>query len=339
MGDLRSISISSIRENPVALRTVNRTSEEYLGLVSSIRSKGFLGAITVRPKQDKETGEDYFELVDGLHRFSAAKDAGLENINVDVTDLNDDQVLEAQIMANIHKVETKPVEYSQQLRRILARNPLMTEAELASTLGKSAVWISQRLGLNKITNEEIQRLVNEGKIKLANAYALAKLPAEEMANFTDRAMTEQPDVFVPQVNARVKELREARRKGKDANPPVFTPVAHLQKLKDVKTEYETSEVGNALLATHAITDPAAAFKMAISWMLHLDPESVSSQEAKDVERKATRAEQKKKKDVERSQKKAETAKVKADEAAKAAEVATAAFNTQDGELNGTDWHN
>jgi len=326
MGDLKQIAISSIRENPVALRTVNRTSEEYQGLVSSIQTKGFLGAITVRPKTDDETGEEYYELVDGLHRFSASKDAGLEEINVDVTNLNDDQVLEAQIMANIHKVETKPVEYSQQLRRILARNPLMTEAELASTLGKSSAWINGRLGLNKITNDEIQKLVNEGKIKLANAYALAKLPAEEMANFTDRAMTEQPDVFVPQVNARVKELREARRKGKDAAPAEFQPVAHLQKLKDVKEELESGAVSSALIAAHSITDPAAAFGMAIKWMLHLDPESVAAQEAKDVERKATRAEAKKKKDAERTQKKAEKKKVEAEAAAKAAEEAAAVLN-------------
>jgi ParB family chromosome partitioning protein len=197
MGDLRNVPLSSIRENPVALRTVNRTSEEYLGLVQSIRQKGFFGAITVRCKTDPETGQEYFELVDGLHRFSASKDAGLTDISVDVTKLNDDAVLEAQLMANIHKVETRPVEYSQQLRRILARNPLMTEAELADRLGKSAAWIGQRLGLTRITNSEIQRLVNEGKIPLSNAYAMAKLPSEEMAQFVDRAMTEGADKFFP----------------------------------------------------------------------------------------------------------------------------------------------
>ena len=41
-------------------------------------------------------------------------------------------MLEAQILANIHKIETKPMEYSAQLKRILSRNPLMTEAELAT---------------------------------------------------------------------------------------------------------------------------------------------------------------------------------------------------------------
>ena len=188
MGKLATIKISEIRENPVALRTVNRQSEDYLGLVASIEQKGFMGAISVRPQKDAESGEEYYELIDGLHRFSAAKDAGISEINVDIIPLSDDLVLEAQILANIHKIETKPAEYTQQLKRILARNPLMTEAELAMKLGKSSSWIQQRLSLTKIENEEIISLVNEGKIGLANAYALAKLPIEEQTQFVDRAI-------------------------------------------------------------------------------------------------------------------------------------------------------
>lgn len=319
MGDLRTILLSSIRENPVALRSVNRTSEAYQGLVQSIKQKGFLGAITVRPKTDPETEQEYYELVDGLHRFSASKDANLTEINVDVVSLDDDAVLEAQLMANIHKVETRPVEYSQQLRRILARNPLMTEAELANKLGKSAAWINQRLGLNKITNPEIQKSVNEGKIKLANAYALAKLPPEEMANFTDRAMTEAPDKFIPQVNSRVKELREAKRKGKDAEDAVFQPVAFLQKLKDVKTEVETGNAGKVLCK--GLQTAEQGFAMATKWFLHLDPLSVEAQKVKDIERKAARIEAKKVRDAERAVKKKEAADVAAKEAAVAAEKA------------------
>ena len=173
---LQVIKLSDIRENPVALRTVNRDSEQYLGLVESIRSKGFIGAISVRKQIDSETSAEFFELVDGLHRFNASKDAGLETINADVVSLTEDQVLEAQIMTNIHKVETRPAEYTQQLKRILNRNPLMTESELAVKLGKSPSWIKDRLSLGKITNPDITALINDGKIVLSNAYALAKLP-------------------------------------------------------------------------------------------------------------------------------------------------------------------
>jgi ParB family chromosome partitioning protein len=313
MGDLRSIPLSAIRENPVALRSVNRTSEEYQGLVQSIREKGFLGAITVRARTDEETGQEYFELVDGLHRFSASKDADLEEINVDVVDLDQDEVLEAQIMANIHKVETKPVEYSKQLRTILARRPLMTEAELAKRLGKSSAWIKQRLGLNKIANPEIQTLINEGKINLSNAYPLAKLPPEEQPNFVDRAMTLKPDEFVPQVNKRVKEIRDAKRKGKDAGPEEFQAHAYLQKAGDVKAEFDGFE--------HGLTTAQQGWDMAISWCLHMDPDSQEGQKVRDAERKAEKADQSKKNKAEAATKKAKKAQEKAAEAALAAEAA------------------
>ena len=323
MGNLITLPISAIKENPIALRAVNRDDENYHGLIDSIKSKGFMGAITVRPKTDKETGEEFYELVDGLHRFSAAKDAGLEMINVDVVALTDDETLEAQIMANIHKIETRPVEYSRQLIRLLSRNPLMTESELAAKLGKSPQWIKERLGLTKIDNENIATLVNEGKIGLSNAYSLAKLPSEEMTNYVDQAMTLPPDEFIPIVNARIKEVREARRKGGAAAAAVFEPVAFMQKMKAFKDELENPEVG--LILCEGLSNPAEGFAMAIQWALHMDPQSVAAQKAKDDERKAQRDEANRKRAAETAKKKAE----------KAAEAAAAAEEAQD-MLSGND---
>ena len=312
MSELRVVSLKDIRPNEVALRAVNRESEAFLGLVESIRQQGFFGAITVRPRIDEETNEQYLELVDGLHRFTAAKDAGLSEINVDICDLSTDQVLEAQLMANVHKIETKPVQYSQQLLRILARNELMTEAELADKLGKSPQWISQRLGLIKIENEEIQRLVNEGKISLSNAYALAKLPAAEQVDFVDRAMTLAPDEFVPTCQARAKELRDAKRAGKDADQAEFAPTAHLQSLSEIKGELATGEIAKILCS--GLGSAQEGFNMAMRWTLHLDPNSVEAQRAKDEERKRLRADANLKRDKEKAAKKAAKAATAAAEA-------------------------
>ena len=323
MGELKKVAISQIRENPVALRTVNRESEDYLGLVASIQQKGFMGAITVRPQKDPESGEEFYELVDGLHRFAASKDAGISEINVDIVDLDNDLVLEAQIMANIHKIETRPAEYTQQLKRILARNALMTEAELAEKLGKSTAWIQQRLSLTKIDNAEIIALINEGKIGLANAYALAKLPADEQGQFTDRAMTQPPDEFVPAVNARVKEIREARRKGTDASQAEFQPVAHMRKMKDVKLELDNPAIGPELIKVEGIKKPSDAFQLAIKWILHLDSMSIEAQKAEYDERNRKREEAKAAAKVKRAKAQEEKAKAKADEAAKRAANAEA----------------
>lgn len=321
---LQHIPLAQIRENPVALRSVNRTSEEYLGLVDSIRinhskgGPGVLNPINVREAKDPDTGELVYGLIDGLHRFTAAQDAGLETIPAQVVTMSDAEILEAQIMANVHKVETKAAEYSKQLLRILAQNPTLTIAELSAKLGKTPKWLSDRLSLVKLT-EPIQKLVDENKVNLTNAYALAKLEADEQVNFLDRAMTQQPSEFVPAVNARVKELRDLRRQGKDKQEESFVPVPHLQKLADLRNEMEAPQVGPTLIKQNGISDPVSAFKMGIMWALHMDPLSVEAGRQKWEQKKKERDEAKKAREIEREQKKAEKAKQAQDEAAKALE--------------------
>ena len=329
-----TIPISQIRENPVALRGVQTQSEKYQGLVDSIKAQGILNPISVRPQTDEETKETFFEIVDGLHRYSASKDAGLTVIPVHIIKLDDDQVLEAQIMANIHKVETKPAQYSKQLLRILSRNPLMTETELATKLSKTYQWIQARLGLNKITNEVIVKLVDDGEITLSNAYALAKLPPEEMPDFVDRAQTKAPDEFIPLVNKRVKEIKDAAKAGREAAPQVFEPVAYMQKMKAIKTELETAEIGPALCKEHIKTttkDGATAainaFALAIAWCMHLDPESQSVQIEADKVRCAERDEKKAIRQAASKKKAAAKAKVNAEKAEKEAEAAEKAAPT------------
>jgi ParB/RepB/Spo0J family partition protein len=317
MANLKTVPLSDIRENKVALRTVNRESEAYQGLVESIRQKGFLGSIVAREKVD-EDGTKYFEIVDGLHRYSAAKDLDLPEITIDVTSLSDDEVLEGQIMMNIHRIETRPVEYTHQLRRILKRNQDMTESELAGKPGKSTAWLSQRLGLSKIEDEKIQQLIDDGEIKLSNAYALAKLGSEDQREFVERAMMMPPDEFTPLVNARCKEVREARRKGDGAPEVTFEPRAFLQKVGAIKEEHASSDVGPRLVQSAGASTAEEGFALAVAWVLHLDPESVERQRAEDAERRRAREEAKKARAAKKAREAAEKQKAKAEEAAKIA---------------------
>ena len=181
--DVRVINVTEVRENPVALRAVDRESEEYVGLRDSIAAKGILNPINVRRRTEDVEGVEvnYYELIDGLHRYTAACECGLTTLPVSVLSLDDASVLEAQIMANVHKIDTKPVQYTKQMNRIFAGNPTMTVADMAAKLCKSGSWVSQRLGLLKLESA-IAVLVDDGKISISNAVALAKLPKEEQMN-------------------------------------------------------------------------------------------------------------------------------------------------------------
>lgn len=300
---LKNIEIAKIRENPVALRSVNKQDEQYIGLVDSIRTNGVLMPILVREVRDPDTGEIHFGLVDGLQRFNASQDAGKTTIPANVVSLSDAEVLEAQIITNVHRVETRPVEYSQQLIRILAGNPTMTVKELAAKLSKGPSWVSERLGLVKLT-AAIASLVDEGTINLSNAYALAKLPEDEQANFIERSMTMTPQEFVPTVNARVKEIRDARRQGRDPAPQEFVAVPHMQKLADLKGELENPTIGPVLVQQVGAKTPLDGFALGVAWALHMDPASIEAARRKDEERKAALEAEKARKKAEREAKRA-----------------------------------
>ena len=313
MSNLLNIKLGKISESKDALRTVNTETEAYLSLVDSIAVKGVLNPILVRPGQTKSE----FVLVDGLHRYTAAKDAGLDTIPAQVMDLGECASLEAQIVANIHKVETKPVEFSQQIWRILQLKPFTTMTEMATNLARSSAWLSDRMKLLKLT-PEIATLVDEGEINLSNAYALAKLPSSEQIDWVDRAISEEPKVFVPACGIRVKEIRDAARKGSKAKPAEFTPTARLQKLKVFKQEHETGEIGRRLCANQGIKDGPSGFALGVAWAIHLDPETVSKDEAVYSARIEAREKAKAERVKERAAKKAERAAKKAAELAELA---------------------
>lgn len=304
------IQLNQIRENPSALRPVNKKSEKYEGLVDSVRKNGIMNPIVVREVKDRNTGEIYYGLVDGLHRYNAAQDAGLTEVAVNVIDIDEAEVLEAQILANLHKVDTRPVEYTKQLMRILSSNLLMTISELASKLSVNPGWLSERLGLIKL-DEKIANLVDEGKITLSNSYSLARLPFEEQSAYVERAMTMQPKEFIPTVNARVKEIRNAKRQGRDPSAQTFVPVPHMRRIGEINEELEKKAVVRALIAEVKPKTAEDAFMLGLEWVRHMDPLSIEAQKQADADRKAKeeqdKAERKRKREEEKAEKAREIA--------------------------------
>jgi ParB/RepB/Spo0J family partition protein len=318
--ELKVISIEQITESPIALRKVNKTSEEFLQLVDSVRAQGVLNAIVVRENDKKGADDKPYMLVDGLHRFTAAQAAGLKDIPCNVVALSGISVLEAQIMTNIHKVETRPVEYTKQLQRILALDPTLTISQLSAQLSKSPAWLNQRLNLLKL-DPAFGKLVDEGTLKLANAYGLAKLPVEEQNSHLQDAIGKSTPEFLVAVNSRLKEIRDARAKGRTAGPSQFVAVPHLRKLGELKTELDKREIGPMLIKQLNIKKIDDAFNLGIAWALHMDAPTVQSFREKFEKEEAARVDAAKARAKERAQKKMDEAKKAAEEATKAAELA------------------
>lgn len=350
MPELKYIPLNRIRGNPVALRDVNKNSDKFAELVGSVKKDGIINPINVRRKAG-EDGKEY-ELIDGLQRFSASQEVGtgvvdkgqgvfedtvdaegkpskIGVIPAQVIEREDAEALTSQIIANAHRIETKPVEYSTAIRRYLGTNPTLTEAGLAGILNKSPQWISKILGLQKL-GDSVKPLVDEGKMSLSNAFALSNLPGEEQMNWLERAQTMEAGLFTQAALARAKEIKDANRKGKDAGPEQFIPVTHLRKKPEVEAEMNTPTVVAALIRDQNITNEIktnreglvqaaiVGAQMALKWALNFDPASIEIAKAKDDKRRQTEAEAKIRRDAERTTKKEQEAAKRADEAREAA---------------------
>lgn len=297
--ELLHVPLRNIERNPNALRTVNEQSEAFERLVDDVRLRGVLSPITVvaatmgdgkTPKTAE--GQRIFRLVDGLHRVTAAQHAGLDSIPVQVLKQSDAEVLVTQLAANAKHIETRPWQYSQHLTRILAAgDATMTCSELATKLAMSPAWLAKRLGLVNL-HADIGALVDEGRITVTNAVELAKLrPQNEQLAFVSQAIEEGPQVFVSKVKARIKELRDAKRAGRDPNAkPTFQATAHYRPLGVTKATIENSNGFGSIIRATGISDPIDAAIFALKWVLQLDEQSIAEAKAKDEAREAAHKE-------------------------------------------------
>jgi ParB/RepB/Spo0J family partition protein len=297
------VPVSLIRKSDTALRGVQRQTEKYQLLLQSVKRHGVLNSITVCERVDPATKTKFYALVDGLQRFTAASDAGLTEVPASIVDIDDAEILEAQIVTNLNRIDTRPADVSKHLLRILARNPYMTKQQLCERVCQSITWVEQRLGLANL-KPEIQELVNLGKIHLTNAYSLSKVDEEEQLQHVEAAMTESPKTFVPRMKQRVKELRDARKSGGDAGEATFQPVQYMQKVGDVKNELANGcPILSALIQKHAVTDPVDAAKLALAWALHFDQDSQDEQRREHDAKVKKREEEKERMKAEREEKK------------------------------------
>lgn len=312
---LQTVSLDNVRPNAVALRQVDTKNERYNALRDSIRDDGFNGAITGRIMTDVVSGIPYIEIIDGLHRYTAAKEVNLSDIKVDVIEADQRKVLKYQFIANSARIETKPAEFAKQIKRLMDLDPTVTVSSLAAELKISKQLLEQRLSINGIESDKIKELIDDGKIKLGNAYALAKLTKEEQEQYADAAITEEPAKFLADVNAIVKARKEAERRGEKAAPITYTPTPHQRKFAEIKQELGLegdSAKKSAAIKKYVTPDmtPFEAAELMLKWVLSLDADSVA--EAK----KAFESKQEKQKaDKERKEKEALTStKQKADRA-------------------------
>lgn len=291
------VKIGLVRPNLVALRPAQLEDEKFLALEANIKQLGFLSALRVRPKTDEATGETYYELINGLQRFTIAQRLGFEEVPVEMADADDMRVLVEQIALNATQVDTKPAQYGQQLLRVLEKDPTMTIAGLADMTGMSEGWVSQRLALNKLVPQIATDFVDAGQITASNAYQLSRLPQEEQVSFVEQAQTADAAEFAAAINSRLKEIRKARAAGRDPSRETaeFEPSPTLRKAGEIKV----ADAQTIILEVGASSALEGA-KAALDWVLQMNPSAITAQKERYNLRRQRQMEERAAKQLERA---------------------------------------
>ncbi len=167
--DSNSISISDLSRNPYQPRQ-NFSEEKLEELANSIRKKGIIQPIAVRPSKS-DPGR--YEIIAGERRWLAAQRAGLHKIPVRVLDLSDVESLEVAIVENIQRDDLNPVEEARGYKRL--NNEFSYDHESISKLmSKSRSHISNTLRLLTLP-QDIIAMLEEGTLTSGQARPLIGL--------------------------------------------------------------------------------------------------------------------------------------------------------------------
>ena len=164
------LPLAQIRPNKGQPRKLFKP-DELAELADSIKQNGVLQPILVRKKGDS------YEIVAGERRYQAAREAGLEEVPVIIREISDDDVFKLALIENLQRSDLSPLEEASGYRQLIKEKGL-TQEELAKILSESRSTITNTLRLLDLP-EEVQELVDEGRLTAGHARAILAVPSDE----------------------------------------------------------------------------------------------------------------------------------------------------------------
>ena len=171
----RRLPVAFLRANPQNPRK-NFDAEDLADLAASIREKGVVQPILVRPVGDLP---DRYEIIAGERRWRAAQKAGLHDVPVVVHDVSDKEALELAIIENVQRADLNPLEEAIGYQQLIEGHHY-SQAQLAEVIGKSRPHIANTLRLLKLP-ESVRAYLRSGELSAGHARALVTLDDPESA--------------------------------------------------------------------------------------------------------------------------------------------------------------
>jgi ParB family chromosome partitioning protein len=247
------VEIGGLAETPIELIHRNAdqprkffADQEIIDLSESIRAKGVLQPILVRPSPATAGS---FEIVAGERRWRAAQMAGLQAMPTIVRELDDLQVLEIGIVENVQRADLNALEEAQAYKVLIERFGRKQE-DIAIAVGKSRSHIANTLRLLALP-ETVQEHVVHGRLSPGHARAIAK--------------ADNVDALAERIVAGGLSVREAESLARKADTPKKASGPRKAAPKDTDTQALENDLAEALGLTVEISDRGGAGSVTISY--------------------------------------------------------------------------
>lgn len=139
-------------------------------LVESIRERGVLQPLLVRPLEQTANGVQTYEIIAGERRWRAAQLAGLHDVPVVLRPLSDREALEVALIENIQRQDLTPLEEAEGYQRLMGEFA-HTQEDLARAVGKSRSHVANMLRLLGLP-DAVKAMVQDGSLSMGHARAL-----------------------------------------------------------------------------------------------------------------------------------------------------------------------
>ena len=174
--NINKVSISDLVSNKFQPRKTF-DEESLQDLTNSIKERGIIQPIIVR----KSNNSSKYEIIAGERRWLAAQKAGLHNIPVVITNIDDLKSLEFAIVENVQRNDLNAIEEARGYQRLIEEFSYDQE-RVAQFIGKSRSHIANFLRLLGLP-ETVLKLIETQKLTPGHAKILVGLDnAEFVAN-------------------------------------------------------------------------------------------------------------------------------------------------------------
>jgi ParB family transcriptional regulator, chromosome partitioning protein len=211
---LRHLALDLIRPNPRQPRRAF-DDEALLGLAESIKARGVLQPLVVRPV----AGGSY-ELVAGERRLRAARIAGLDEVPAVVRETAEAEQLELALVENVAREDLNPVEEARACAT-LVEDLGVSKEELGRRIGRSRVAVSNLIRLLDLPDEVLD-LLAEGSLSEGHGRAILMRRDQGERRRLARAAA-SGDWSVRETEGRAKESEEPARRRAERAPVALHP--------------------------------------------------------------------------------------------------------------------